>query len=255
MPQKPTTRGAGGVNEKLRFVSYYRVSTEKQGSSGLGLEAQREAVSRHVAAAGGVLIAEFTEVETGTNKRHRPEMTQALGMCRLRRAMLVIAKLDRLARNVHFISGLMESKVEFVACDNPHATKVLVHIMAAFAEYEAEAISARTREALAVVKAEIDAGRGWVSKRSGRKLEKLGNPNLRCGDRFGDARAARMARTAKANEHASDVLPLIKAAQKAGCQSLGELARALTARGIETATGGLNWNSTQVRRILARSAD
>jgi DNA invertase Pin-like site-specific DNA recombinase len=235
-------------------VAYYRVSTDAQGSSGLGLEAQREAVSRHIAGAGGALIAEFTEVETGTNKRHRPQMAAALGMCRLRRAVLIIAKLDRLARNVHFISGLMESGVEFVACDNPHATKVLVHIMAAFAEYEAEAISSRTKAALAVVKAEMDAGRGWVSRRTGRHLNKLGNPNLRRGAKFGDARIAREARSAQAKQYAQDVAPLIEAARAAGCNSLGELARALTARGIETPAGSKTWNSKQVSRILARAS-
>jgi DNA invertase Pin-like site-specific DNA recombinase len=244
-----TRAGAGPL-----FVSYFRVSTDKQGVSGLGLEAQRQAVTQHVTGAGGTVIAEYTEIETGTNKRHRPQMAEALSSCRLRRAILIIAKLDRLARNVHFISGLMESGVEFVACDNPHATKILVHIMAAFAEYEAEAISGRTTAALAVVKAELAAGRGWISRRSGERIDKLGNPNLRRGDRFGDARVARKARTAKADQYAGDVLPLIEAARKAGCRSLGDVARALTARGIETPAGNFGWNSTQVRRVLARAA-
>src|SRR5688572_26031322 len=120
MARKAALRAAGAPGAK-RFVAYYRVSTDKQGASGLGLEAQREAVNRHVAGAAGIVVAEFTEIETGTNKRRRPEMASALAACRLRRATLVIAKLDRLARNVHFISGLMESGVDFVACDNPHA--------------------------------------------------------------------------------------------------------------------------------------
>lgn len=224
-----------GQDSSTRFVSYFRVSTDRQGASGLGLDAQREAVSRYVAAANGSVIAEFTEVETGTRKKQRPQMVAALATCRLKRATLVIAKLDRLARNVHFVSGLMESGVEFVACDNPHATKVLIHIMAAFAEYEAEAISRRTIEALAAAKA-----RGV----------KLGNPNLKPGDSSGLAHAARQARTARASERAEDVMHYIAAAQKAGCNSLGSIARALVARGIETPGGRTNWVAEQVRRVL-----
>jgi DNA invertase Pin-like site-specific DNA recombinase len=253
MPRKAPQRPAGERGGSPRFVAYFRVSTDKQGVSGLGLEAQREAVARHVAAAHGSVIAEFTEVETGTNKRRRPQMSAALAACRLRRAILVIAKLDRLARNVHFVSGLMESGVEFVACDNPHATKVLIHIMAAFAEYEAEAIAARTTAALAVVKAEIEATGQWISRRSGRPIAKLGNPNLRAGDRFGDARAARKARTAKADDYAADVLIYIDEMRDTGCTSYGKIARGLTARGIETPSGGSEWNATQVRRVIMRA--
>jgi len=125
MPRRATPRvySAPGV---ARFVSYIRVSTDKQGASGLGLDAQRAAVSRHVAAAQGVLVAEFTEIESG-KKNDRPEVAAALAACRLRHAVLIIAKLDRLARNVLFIATLMESGVDFVACDNPHATPLLIH--------------------------------------------------------------------------------------------------------------------------------
>jgi DNA invertase Pin-like site-specific DNA recombinase len=154
----------------------------------------------------------------------------------LRRATLVIAKLDRLARNVFFVSSLMESGVDFVACDNPHATRLTIHILAAVAEQEREMISQRTIAALAAAKA-----RGV----------KLGNPKLRPGDRFA-ARSARRARSALADAHAADVQPYIDAARKAGCTSLGEIARALTARGIETPAGGEQWTRSQVRRILER---
>src|SRR5882672_8866253 len=133
MPRRAALRlrSAPGVP---RFP-YYRVSTAQQGASGVGLDAQREAVSRHVAGAAGVIVAEFQEIESG-KKNDRPQIAAALAACRLRRATLVIAKLDRLARNVHFISSLMESGVDFVACDNPHATRLTIHILAAVAEHE-----------------------------------------------------------------------------------------------------------------------
>lgn len=129
-------------------VAYYRVSTAKQGASGLGLEAQRAAVLAFVGARGLTLTAESTEVETGTRKRHRPELTAALAQARLTGAVLLIAKLDRLARNVAFISALMESGVRFIAVDMPEVDNLTVHVMAAVAEREAQLISARTKAAL-----------------------------------------------------------------------------------------------------------
>jgi DNA invertase Pin-like site-specific DNA recombinase len=157
-----------------------------------------------------------------------------LADCRLRRACLVIAKLDRLARNVAFISNLMESAVDFVACDNPHATRLTIHILAAVAEHEREMIPQRTIAALAAAKA-----RGV----------KLGNPHLTPGD----TRRAPRARTAIADGHAADVVPYIAAARKAGCASLGELALALTARGIPTPAGKRGWSRGQVARVIART--
>jgi DNA invertase Pin-like site-specific DNA recombinase len=145
------------------FVAYYRVSTTKQGESGLGLEAQREAVARHL---GTSLLAEFTEVESGKRSVNRPQLLAALDMCKRKKATLLIAKLDRLARNVHFISGLLESGVEFVAADNPHANKMTIQLLAVFGEFEREQISARTKAALAAAKA-----RGTV----------LGNPRWQDG--------------------------------------------------------------------------
>ena len=235
MPRRAALRVRGAPGQP-RFVSYYRVSTAQQGASGLGLEAQREAVSRHVAGAGGVIVADFTEIESG-KKSDRPQIAAALAACRLRHATLVIAKLDRLARNVHFVSSLMESGVDFVACDNPHATRLIIHILVAVAENEREMISARTIAALAAAKA-----RGV----------RLGNPNLKPGDRRAGL-AARQARTELSNAHAKDVLPYIERARKAGCASLGELARALSACGIRTPAGGAEWRAVQVSRVLARA--
>ncbi len=220
------------------FVAYFRVSTDAQGRSGLGLEAQREAVERHVGAANGQIIAAFEEIESGKNNA-RPKIAAAISTCRLKRATLVIAKLDRLARNVAFVSNLMEAGVDFVACDNPFATRLTIHILAAVAEHEREQISQRTKAALAAAKT-----RGV----------KLGNPNLRPGNGSrASAKAARAARTRRSNEHADDVSPYIDEALAAGCKTLGDLSRALTARGIPTPGGQIKlWRSEQVRRVLRR---
>jgi DNA invertase Pin-like site-specific DNA recombinase len=134
-----------------QFIAYYRVSTDRQGISGLGLEAQKASVLAHTAT--GKLIAEFTEIESGRKHTNRPQLLAALAECRKRRATLVISKLDRLGRNVAFISALMESQIEFVACDNPHANRLMLHMLAAFSEHEREQISQRTKAALAAAKA------------------------------------------------------------------------------------------------------
>ena len=136
----------------MKIVSYIRVSTKAQGNSGLGLEAQRSAVGAFADSRGANIQAEYREVETG-KKKDRPELTKALAHCRRSKATLVVAKLDRLARNVAFTSALMESDVDFVACDNPHANRLTIHILAAVAEAEAVAISERTKAALAAAKA------------------------------------------------------------------------------------------------------
>lgn len=140
----------------IKFIAYYRVSTQRQGASGLGLDVQRDAVARYIPNATGSLLAEFCEIETakGVNAlAKRPELRKALEECKRRNAVLLIARLDRLARNVHFVSGLMESRVRFLACDMPEANELTIHIMAAFAEHEAKRISERTKDALAAAKA------------------------------------------------------------------------------------------------------
>jgi DNA invertase Pin-like site-specific DNA recombinase len=154
-------------------VSYIRVSTTRQGESGLGLQAQQEAVSRYLA--GRPLLAEFREVESGKRADNRPQLKAAQELCKRKKAVLVIAKLDRLARNVHFISGLLEEKIQFVACDMPEANELTIHVMAAFAQHEAKAISERTRAALQAVKREL-AEKGERTTKAGRIYTKLGNP-------------------------------------------------------------------------------
>jgi len=210
------------------FIAYYRVSTDRQGRSGLGLDAQRAAVAAY-AAGRGEIAAEFTEIESG-RKIDRPQLAAALDLAARRRAVLVIARLDRLARNVAFIAGLMDSRVEFVACDMPQASRLTLHILAAVAEHEREMISGRTKAALAAAKA-----RGI----------KLGSP---------DASAARVL-AAQANRTAADrfagtVRPLIESLQAQGL-GLRAIARELDRRGIATARAG-GWHAGTVKAVLAR---
>jgi DNA invertase Pin-like site-specific DNA recombinase len=212
------------------FVAYYRVSTDKQGKSGLGLEAQRQSVESYLNGGNWRLVAEFTEVESG-KRGDRAKLQAAIAACKKRRAKLVIAKLDRLARNVAFVATLMESGVEFVAADNPHATRLTIHILAAVDEDERRRISTRTKEALAAAKA-----RGV----------RLGNPRLAV------ARAAvNAARQEAADSFAADVLPIIRQIQKSGISSFRGVAKALSARGIKTANGGA-WTAGRVSDILRR---
>lgn len=218
-----------------RFVAYYRVSTDKQGRSGLGLEAQRQAVARHAAGCGGSVVVAFEEVESG-HKGDRPQLALAMAECRLRRCTLLIAKLDRLARDAHFLLGLEKAGVEFLAADMPYANRLTIGVMALVAEEEARATSARTKAALAAAKA-----RGV----------KLGNPHLRPGDSL-TAADARTAWSAAAGRRAAEVQPYLEAARRAGATTLQELADALTARGVRTPRGKEAWRPWQVRRILDR---
>lgn len=231
------------------FVAYYRVSTAKQGASGLGLDAQRQAVREHVQRYSGELIGEFQEVESG-KQSDRPELARAMERCRLTGATLLIAKLDRLSRNVHFLSGLMEQKVPFVACDMPDANSFTVHIMAAVAQHEREAISARTKAALGSIRTKLAAGEQHISRRSGRVLAQLGNPGgLKV--RRPDLGTAALQR--KAEAFAADVLPTIRAVQAEGATSLARIADRLTALRVQTARGGFKWTPMAVKRVLDRA--
>jgi DNA invertase Pin-like site-specific DNA recombinase len=205
------------------LVAYYRVSTERQGQSGLGLDAQRSAVAAYTASR--ELAGEFVEIESG-RKDDRPQLTAALALCRQRRAVLVIAKLDRLARSVAFISNLMASGVEFVAADMPYANKLTVHVLAAVAEHKREMIGQRTRAALAAAKAHGT---------------RLGNPRP-------DLVKAGAAASAAAARFRAGVMPTIQALQTEG-RSLRGIAAELNARGIGSAHGCL-WHPASVRAIL-----
>lgn len=221
------------------FVPYYRVSTERQGRSGLGLEAQQEAISNFKRSRpDATFLQEFTEVESGTRKGNaRPRLQQAIEFARAKNATLLIAKLDRLARNVHFVSGLMESKVNFLALDLPEANRLTIHIMAAFAEHEADCISQRTKAALAARKA-----RGLP----------LGNPqNLLDTHRAAGRIEIARQRREKALHFSFQVAPLLTKLQNEGL-SLNKIAHELNTRQISTASGRTgSWTATAVKNCLA----
>jgi DNA invertase Pin-like site-specific DNA recombinase len=210
------------------FVCYYRVSTTQQGISGLGLDAQQESVRNHIGAVQGTIVAEFTEVESG-KVNERPILNQAIELCRVAGATLLVAKLDRLSRNLHFITTLQQSKVNFVAVDNPHATPFLIHILVAVAEYERTMISARTKAALDSAK---------------RRGTKLGNP--RFNESLGRARECRRVQS---HQRFEQLVVVVCELQRSGCHRLKDLANGLNARGLKTARG-CQFTPTQVHRIL-----
>lgn len=214
-----------------KFVSYYRVSTEKQGRSGLGLDAQRSAVEAYLNGGSWKLVDEFTEIESG-KWAERPKLAEAIRAAKKQKATLVIAKLDRLSRNVAFIANLMEAGVDFVAVDMPHANKLTIHILSAVAEHEREMISHRTRAALSAAK---------------RRGVMLGN---RTNLEVAQARS-RAARTSHADQFAANVLPVILQIRAAGVSSLSGIAGALNARGLRTPRGG-EWQPVQVKRVIER---
>jgi DNA invertase Pin-like site-specific DNA recombinase len=224
-------------NPNNRCIAYYRVSTAKQGHSGLGLEAQREAVVRYLNGDDSQVIAEFTEVESG-KRSDRPQLEKALAAARLHRCPLVVAKVDRLTRSVSFLSRLLEAGVDVRFADLPAIEgptgRFMLQQMAAVAELEAGLISSRTKAALAAAKA-----RG---KRLG------GNRGSIVSD---EARAiGRTIQIERARERAADLQPLIRDLREGGVASLSGIARILNERGIPTARSGKHWTATQVARVL-----
>ena len=215
-----------------KFVAYFRVSTAKQGLSGLGLEAQQAAVSAYLNGGSWEMIQEFVEIETGKGAdalAKRPQLRAALDACKRTKATLVIAKLDRLARNVHFVSGLMESGVDFVAADMPSANKVMIQMHSVMAEWERDQISARTKAALAAAKA-----RGVV-------LGKAGADNLR--PNIDERKSA-------ANVFAAKLRSTFESMQARGLSQRGMVAE-LNTIGVPAPTGG-KWMLSTVQRVLAR---
>ena len=216
-----------------RFISYYRVSTATQGRSGLGVEAQQAAVRAFLNGGDWKLLGEFTEVESGANNA-RPELGKALNACRLKGATLVIAKLDRLSRDAHFLLGLDKAGVDFVAADMPSPNRMTVGIMAVVAEEERRMIAARTKAALAAAKARGTILGGWK-----------GGPKV-------DGKLGAVANKGKAYVFASKLAPIMAELQ-ARSLSLREMAEELTTQGIQTAGGG-NWTASGVRSVLIRLA-
>lgn len=221
----------------MECISYVRVSTKRQGESGLGLDAQRSAVQQFCKQNGLTVVREFQEVESG-RKNDRAVLREAMAYAKRKKAVLLIARLDRLARNVAFIANLMESGVEFRACDMPEANRLLLHVMAAVGEAEARAISDRTRVALRAAKA-----RGTL----------LGGANPACRNLTGEAMRRGAAATAEnARKAYADLLPVVTELRNAGA-SLQTIAQHLNSEGHETRTGA-QWTPTQVHRLLKRAA-
>jgi DNA invertase Pin-like site-specific DNA recombinase len=221
---------------RTKLVPYYRVSTKRQGESGLGLEGQVAAVEAFARDQGAEIVRAYREVESG-KRADRPELLKAIAHAKRSKATLIIAKLDRLARNVHFLSGLMESGVDFVACDNPHANRLTIHILAAVAEDEAKRISERTRAALVAYKA-----------RGGRlgSPENLNDQAMAKGRRMGVE-----AVKANANAAYTDLAPMVAELRAEGL-SLRQIADRLNADG-QTTRRGAAWNQVQVKRVLDRA--
>ncbi|MGY3497143.1 DNA invertase Pin-like site-specific DNA recombinase [Bradyrhizobium sp. USDA 4502] len=218
------------------LISYIRVSTSQQGRSGLGIEAQRQTLAYFAQAEGFTVVREFVEVETGKGADaldRRPQLNAALAAARKLRCHVAVAKLDRLSRDVHFISGLMAHKVPFLVAElGPDVDPFVLHLFAALAEKERALISTRTRQALSAAKA-----RGVT----------LGNPRLQVA-----RKSAVQAVKAEADRYAANVLPIIREAQKAGASTLRQIAEALNARGVPTARGG-RWYAQSIANILERA--
>jgi DNA invertase Pin-like site-specific DNA recombinase len=229
-----------------KFIAYYRVSTGKQSASGLGLDAQKSAVADYLNGGNWELVSEFTEVETGTRKGNgRPMLSKALEACKIHCATLVIAKLDRLYRNVAAQSALMESGVDFIAVDNPTASKFTLHILAAVAEHEAGMISKRTREALAARKAKgLPMGSQCWNSTSGM----LSKENQEVGRSI----ASKVIKD-KADNRARLLLGKIEEIkQETGSATFHQIAMELNKRNIPTVGKGKAWAYASVRNLLSR---
>ncbi|MDH2345521.1 recombinase family protein [Bradyrhizobium sp. SSUT77] len=217
-----------------KWISYLRVSTDRQGKSGLGIEAQRNGVAEYLNGGNWSLVKEFVEVESG-KRIDRPKLDEAIKACRIYGAKLVIAKLDRLSRDAHFLLGLEKAGVDFVAADMPNANRLTVGIMAMVAEEERRMISKRTKDALAAAKrrgTKLGGDRGVVPSKKAREM-------------------ATETLQARANARASDLAPIIRELQAAGKTSLRAIADGLNEAGILTPRKS-KWSAVQVQRVLGR---
>ena len=210
----------------MKYIAYYRVSTQRQGESQLGLKAQKSSVENYISP--DLIFKEFTEIETGTNKKNRPILNEALQLCKKLDATLVIAKLDRLTRNVAFVSSLMDSKVKFVAVDMPEANELTIHIMSAIAQHEAKVISTRIKEALAQSDKELGNPQNLTLDARKRGLEVISNNR-------------------KNNPHKKRALAYLSNL-KLDNLTLQEIANSLNENGFLTAKG-YKFTATQVSRL------
>mgnify|MGYP003651970640 FL=1 len=214
----------------MKYIAYYRVSTSKQGVSGLGLKAQKQAVENFIDPE--LIDKEFTEIETGTSKRYRPILNEAIELCKKHDATLIIAKLDRLARNVSFVSAMMDSNVKFKVVDMPEANELTIHIMSAIAQHEAKVIGKRIKEALA------------------QSTKKLGTPeNLTLEAR--EKGQLSIKHKAEHNPHNKRALAFVKSFDSIGKMKLREMATLLNINGFKTSTGK-EFGTTQVIRLLKK---
>lgn len=222
----------------MKFIAYYRVSTAKQGASGLGLEAQRAAVTKYADEHDGELIAELRETESGAKKAlsKRKELAKALKACKLHDATLIVAKLDRLARDTAFILGLRDAGVEFIACDFPLANRLVLTIIAAIGEYERELISQRTKAALAAAKARGVKLGGWRG----------GMPDAEHLARM------RNVRSTNAKERRDELRPIVMGALEFAGGNLNEASRLLNNAGSPTVSGRGRWAPASVLRFVER---
>ena len=220
------------------YVAYYRVSTARQGASGLGLEAQKTTVKNHLNGGDWKIVGEFTELESGKKSdRQRPELSKAIALAEKENATLVVAKLDRLTRNVSFLSKLLDNKVQVICCDvpqmgNPATTKYMLQILASTAEFEAEQISMRTKAALSAAK---------------KRGVNLGAPDPKIGSPIGV-----QVRQKKADAYAAEVYKIILELQKFGCDTLQKICHGLEARGVQTPTGKSKWYPSSVKNLIGR---
>jgi DNA invertase Pin-like site-specific DNA recombinase len=220
---------------EVKWISYLRVSTDRQGQSGLGIEAQRNSVAEYLNGGKWSLIKEYTEIESG-KRSERPMLAKAIKACRVYGAKLVIAKLDRLSRDAHFLLGLEKAGIDFVAADMPNANRLTVGIMAMVAEEERRMISKRTIDALAAAK---------------RRGTKLGGDRGVVPSQKASAMGVAALQT-RANSRAADIAPIITELQAAGAESLRAIADGLNDAGIPTAREQGKWSAIQVQRTLAR---
>ena len=234
-----------------KYVAYYRVSTQKQGNSGLGLQAQKNAVSNHINEKGN-LVGEFTEVETGTRKKKRVEIYKAIELAKANKAILIVAKLDRLARDVEFTSALFNGGVEFVCCDNPNANKLTIQLLSVIAEHEAEVISKRIKDALKVKKEKIK--KGIYTNKDGSMMTavngkvRLGNPNG-----FGEYQklgVEKIKENARNNKNNIQAMDIICSARKEGMtfQAIADKLNKLQ----YTTRRGKQFNPIQVQRLFKK---